>query len=224
MNLHLFEKFILIALDQKSGRFLIDALSLNYGLAGAVLLELSEENKIVIRNKKIEIIDQKLTNNKVFDSTIELLKKTKKNRKARYWIYKIGNKSSDYKKIILQDLYNRKILKTEIRKFLWGLIQVKRYPIMNQKIVEDIKAKLKKVVLDAQKPDIDTLLLLSLMASCKLTRVLFRTKKEHREAQKRIKDLTRDIEISDVVSQTLKEIQTAVLVATTSAFVTSSSS
>ena len=53
MELQLFEKFILISLDQKKGKFLIDSFSLNYALAGSILLELSELNKIAIKNKKI---------------------------------------------------------------------------------------------------------------------------------------------------------------------------
>ena len=223
MHLHLFEKFVLVALDPKKGKFLIDSLSLHYGLAGAILLELSEQNKIIIRNKRIIVSDSKYEKNAIINAGIKLLNKPKKNKKPRYWIYKIGNKSSGFKKIILKDLYNEKIIKIEVKEFLWGLIKVKRYPVFNYTVVDEIKIKLKKVVLDGEEPDIDTLLLLSLMASCKLTRILFRSKKEHRAAGKRIKDLTKNIEISEAVSQTLKEIQAAVLVATTSTFVSSSS-
>lgn len=223
MDLHLFDKFILMALNPEKGKFIIDALSLNNGLAGAILLELSELDKIEIKNKRITISDHKLTNNKINDACLKLINSSKKNRKPRYWIYKIGNKASGFKKEILNDLYSKHIIKIEVKEFLWGLIKIKRYPLMNFHAVDEIKTKLKKVVLQNEKPEVDILLLLSLMVSCKLTRILFRSKKEHRAASKRIRELTKDIEISEAVGQTLKEIQSAILVATTSTFVSSSS-
>ncbi|MFC2152604.1 GPP34 family phosphoprotein [Bacteroidota bacterium] len=223
MELQLFEKFILVALDQKKGKFLIDSLSLNYGLAGSILLELSELNKIIIKNKRIVTSDKKLTNNLIIDTCIKLINSTRKDRKPRYWIYKIGNKSSKFRKIILKDLYDKRIIRIDKKEFLWGLITIKRYPVINPKEVNEIKSKLKRIVLENEKSDIEAILLLSLMASCKLTRILFATKKEHRAAGKRIKELTNNIEISEAVSQTLREIQAAIIVATTSTFVSSTS-
>ena len=224
MQFNLFEKFILLALDQKKGKFLIDTLSLNYGIAGAILLELSELNKISIQNKRIIVTDKKLTKISIVDACIKLINSAKKNRKAKYWIYKIGNKSSGFKKKILRDLYDKKIIKISKKSYLWGLFSSYKYPVINSKPTSEIKSKLKKIVLEGENPDIESLLLLSLMNSCKLIRILFINKKEHKAAKKRIKELTKNIEISDAVSQTLKEIQTAVLVATTSAFVGASSS
>jgi len=223
MSLHLFEKFILLALDHKKGKFLIDSFTLNYGLAGAILLELSELNKIEIKNKKIIVIDNKLTNHPIVDASIKLINKSRKNKKPRHWIYKLGNKSSGFRKLILKDLYNKNIVKLDVKTYLWGIIKIRRYPVIKSKDIDEIKDRIRKVVLDKLKPDVEVVLLLSLLASCKLTRILFATKKEHREARKRIKELTQDIEIGEAVSQTLKEIQAALVVATTSTFVSSSS-
>ena len=223
MELNLIEKFILLALDKEKGKFLIDTMSLNYGIAGAILLEMSELNKIAIKNKRMFVTDNKLTGNKIVDECIKLLINSKKPRRAKYWINKIGNKSSGFKKLILNDLYNKKIIMINKSTYFWGLFTFYKYPLINTKLVYEIKAKLKKIVLENKKSDLENLLLLSLMSGCKLTRVLFVNRKEHRVANKKIKELTKDIEISDAVSQTLKEIQAAVLVATTSAFVGASS-
>jgi hypothetical protein len=219
MQLHLFERFILIALDQKKGRFLIDSLSLNYGIAGAVLLELSELNKIILHKKKLIVTDIELTNNIILDTCIKLINDSKKKRGAKYWIYKIGNKSSSFKKLILKELIENKIVKINKETYLWGLVNSYRYPVININEIEDIKTKLKKIVLENDKPDIDGLLLLSLMNSCKLIRILFINKNEHKAARKRIEELTKNIEISEVVSQTLKEIQSAIVAATVTTYV-----
>jgi len=219
MSLRLYEKFILLALNQKKGNFLIDSLSLNYGLAGAILLELSELKKIVIENKKIRVADKKLTNNQIIDACLKLINAIQKKRKPRYWIYKIGNKSSGFKKIILQDLYNKKIIKIDVKVYLWGLIKIRRYPVINISEVNNIKIRIKDAVLTSNKPDLETILLLSLMWSCKLTRILFTNKKDHKASRTKIKELTKNIEIGEAVSQTLKEIQAAIVVATSSTFV-----
>ncbi|HAF27754.1 MAG TPA: hypothetical protein DCG75_01780 [Bacteroidales bacterium] len=223
MNLNVFEKFILLSLDSKKGKFLIDTMSLNYGIAGAILMELSELNKINIERKKLILVDSKLTKNQVIDGCIKLIYNSKKNRRIKYWINKIGNNSTGFKKQILNELKLKGIIKIEKNSFLWGLINIYRYPILNTKPVDEQTSKLRKIVLENEKPDLESILLLSLMNSCKLTRILFINKKENRAANKIIKELTQNIEISNTVSQALKEIQTAVLVATTSAFIGSSS-
>ena len=224
MSLHLFEKFILIALDQKKGKFLIDSFSLNYALAGAILLELSDLSKITVKNKRIILSDKKFTNHQIIDACIKILNKSKKDKKPRYWVYKIGNKSSGFKKIILNDLHNKNILKIEIRNALGGLFKIKRYPIKSPKEINKIKDRIINVVVKNGKPDIEVVLLLSLMESCKLTRFLFSNKKEYRDAKKRIKEVIKNIEISEAVNQTLREIQAAIIIATTSTFVSTSSS
>lgn len=222
MQLHLFEKFILIALDQKKGHFLIDSLSLNYGIAGAILLELSELNKIILQDKKLIVKDLEFANNSILDACIKLINNSKKKQGAKFWIFKIGNKSSGFKKVILKELIEKKILKINKETYMWGLVNFFRYPAINTNEIEEITTELKKIVSENKKPDIDGLLLLSLMNSCKLIRILFINKKEHKAARKRIEELTRNIEISEDVSQTLKEIQSAIVAATVTTYVSPS--
>lgn len=224
MELNLIEKFILLTLDKKKGKFLIDSLSLNYGIAGAILLEMSELNKISIANKKLLLSDVKLTHYKIIDACIKLIQNSKKPRNAKYWINKIGNKSSVFKKTILIELNSKNIIKIDNRAYMLGLFNIKRYVLLDTKPIDEIKNTLKRIVLENEKADLENVLLLSLMNSCKLTRILFTNKNEHKAANKRIKELSHNIEISDAVGKTLKEIQTAVLLANTSAFIGSSSS
>lgn len=223
MEFSLVEKFILMSIDLKKGKFLIDTLSLNYGIAGAILLELSDLNKIHIKDKRITVQDKKLTGHFVLDASIKLINNSRKKRKTKFWVNKLGNKASGFRKHILSEFKKKGIINTKKSSYIWGLINIYRYFIVNSKIVTDQKTTLRKIVLENEKPDIESLLLLSLMKSCKLTRVLFISRKDHRAANKRIKEITQNIEISDAVGQALKEVQAAVVVATTSAFIGASS-
>lgn len=218
MKLNLYEEFILLSLDKVKGKFLIDSLSVNYGLAGAILLELSRKEKLLINNKKIVINDQGKTGDKILDDTTELIQKSRKTRKAKYWVNKIGSKAGDLRNEIMQQLCDKRIISTRKKKFLW-IFSATYYPVIHAEPVDEIKNRLKDIVLNFKKPELENILLLSLMNSCQLTRILFTDKKDHKTANKRIKELTKDVEISEAVNQTIKEIQAAVLVASTSVFV-----
>lgn len=222
MKLNLIENFLLLSLDSKKGKFLIDSLSLNYGVAGAILLELSQSNKITVKEKKLLVLDRSLTYNSVFDYCLNLMINSKRNKRVKYWINRIGNKSNTFKKDILIDLVQKKIILKNIKPVFWGLIKINRYPVIDIKLVKELKDKLRNVVFGNNKVDIESVLLLSLMHSSKLSRILFSNSKEYRKSNKRIKELTKDIEISGAVSDALKEVQAAVMIATTSAFVGSS--
>lgn len=224
MQLNLIEKFLLIALDAKKGKFVIDSLSLHYGIAGAILLELSEMNKIEIDNKRLVLVDDKFTNNEVINASIKVIKKAKRKRTAKYWVNKIGNSASRYKKQILKDLSGKNVLSIHKKSYFFGLFNFYSYPLLDRKYKDDIVDHLLGIVLDNKKADLESVLLLSLLNSSKLSRTLFAKKKDYKAANKRIKELTGDIEISEAVQKTLKEIQTAVLVATTSAFLGATSS
>lgn len=219
MELDLKQKFLLIALDQNKGRFLIDALSLNYGIVGAILLELSEKEKVTVKNKKLIVTNSNLTKDDVLDECLNLIIKSTKNRRVKFWINKIGNRANRLKRTILQELKQKNLINIQKRTYLWGLIKVYQYPVLNSKLINDIKKKLKNVVLGDEKPDLESVLFLSLMHSSKLSRILFSNRKEYRKSNKRIKELTKDIEISGAVGDALKEVQAAVMIATTSAFV-----
>ncbi|SRR6056297_811515 len=224
MQLNLIEKYLLIALDAKKGKFVIDSLSLHYGIAGAILLELSEMNKIEIENKRLVLVDDKFTKNEVINASIKVINKAKRKRTAKYWVNKIGNSASRYKRQILKELSGKNVLSIHKKSYFFGLFNFYSYPLLDRKYKDDIVDHLLGIVFDNKKADLEGLLLLSLLNSSKLIRTLFANKKDYKAANKRIKELTKNIEISDAVQKTLKEIQTAVLVATTSAFLGATSS
>ena len=218
MDLKLYEQFLLFSLDKIKGKFLVDSLALNYGLAGAILFQLSESEVIRFENKKLIYDFKKVTEDKILEDAIELFKKSKKLRSVKYWVNKLGSKSSFYKKQILNDLINRKIISIQKKKFLW-IFTFTYYPIVDYTDMAQLKTKLVDIVLNFKKADLESVLLLSLIHSCKLTRILFPDKKDHKKANERLKVLTKDLEIGEAVSQTIKEIQAAVIIASTSAVV-----
>jgi hypothetical protein len=222
MKLNLIENFLLLSLDPQKGKSLIDSLSLNYGIAGAILLELSQNNKLTVKDKRLIVLDKNLTNDFVFDFCLKLIMNSKKNRRVKYWINSLGNKSNVLKKNVLNELVHKRILNKKVKVLFWGLIKINRYPVVDIKLIKELKDNLKSIVFGNNKADVESVLLLSLLHSSKLSRILFSNRKEFRKSNKRIKELTKDIEISGAMGDALKEVQAAVMIATTSAFVGSS--
>ena len=130
MQNSLYEKVILLALHIKKGRFLVDIVSLNYVLAGAILFDLSQRGKIKLVDKKIVVVDPKYTKDKILDESMQLIFSAKRKYKIRYWIDKIGKRANRFRRIILDKLKDRGVVKLKINTYLWGLIKIKRYPIV----------------------------------------------------------------------------------------------
>jgi golgi phosphoprotein 3 len=223
MQLNLYEEFILLSLDKIKGKFIIDSLALNYGLAGAILLQLSKEEIIRIDSKKLYLEKLNLTDNKILDDCIGLIRASKKQRSAKYWVNKIGSKAGPMRNWILSQLCDKQIVKVQKSKFLW-VFTITRYPAANSEVIDQIKKQLIDIVINYRKPELESVLLLSLVDGCKLTRAFFPDKADYKKAITRIKELTKEIEIGEAVSQTIKEIQTAVIIASTSAAIAASAS
>lgn len=219
---NLYESFILLALDRLKGKFLIDSLSLNYGLAGALLLQLTKDELISVEQKKIVVKNNGSRENKILDDCLTLIKSSRKIRSAKYWVNKIGSRAGKYKIQILNDLVDKRILSVKKRKVLW-IFTITNYPVIDNTQIDEVKNRLVDIVLNYRKPELDELLMLSLVNSCKLTRIIFPNKNDHKKANERLKELTKNIEIGETIAQTIKEIQAAVIVASTTAAIAASS-
>jgi len=110
------EKFVLLNICDENGGNILDSISTNHGLAGAMLLELFEKDKIVLKKKVLIVKDMNPTGDMILDRIIERVNKSKKERSLRYWVRKIGKRAHKYKKSILENLMNRRILTSQKKK------------------------------------------------------------------------------------------------------------
>ncbi len=220
MDLNLPKEYMLLALHNKKGKSVIDSLSLNYGLAGALLLELTAMDKLEIRNKKLVITDVKPTGQKAYDEAMSMIKAKSGKRRAKHWVHKLGSRGNKFRKMIVQELVAGGILKRKEKRFLW-IFTYNVYPEVNPKPEREIRERLTGIVLHGKPADERSAMLLSLIETSKLTRILFTDKKDHKVAKNRIKEIVKSFDVDQSVSIALKEVQAAVTAATTSAVITS---
>lgn len=209
MKLKLSEEFILIALDDARGRFITDSISLHYGLAGALLLDLALTGKLHIEENRMVMHDDSPAGDEALDMMISLFKRSGTDHTTRYWIRKTGYKGRTFKSILLGQLVEKKILTKEKGTVLW-IFPTRKYIPVDPVPENIVKARLKRIVLQNEAPDPQSMLLLSLIHSCKLTREVFRNKEEYAIAKQRIKEITRSSTIGKAVDETIRSIHAAI--------------
>jgi golgi phosphoprotein 3 len=209
MKLKLSEEFVLLALDDAKGKFITDSFSLHYGLAGALLLDLGIAGKVHIEENRMVLHDPSPVGDLVLDMVMDLIKRSGTDHTIRYWIRKVGNKGRALKGLLLDQLVEKNILVKEKGTVLW-IFSTSKYLPINASPENLVKEKLKKIALHDEHADQQSLLLLSLISSCKLVKEVFRSKNEYTIAKKRIAELTRSELLGKAVDEEIKTIHAAV--------------
>lgn len=222
MNLNLLEEYVLLALDDDKGQFVIDSTSLNYGFAGAVLLELALREKIEIQNEKLMFRDDTYESEMALNKMIDLLKE-KQDCAVEDCIKYLAKQAHDIKEDTLQHLIHKEILKKSEKKILW-LIPHKKYPTSNVTPENKVRKRLDDVLNDEIQTSVHDIMLLSLIQATDLVREVFRKANDYKKIKERIDDVTQNLKISKSVNQGLREIQAAIMIAVARSVVPSASS
>lgn len=216
--LSLAEELLLLALHDEKGKIVSAAsMSLLYGLAGALLLELSLRDRITIENKKLILRDDKLTGDEIIDEAIVKIRQSKKPHKPDHWVSKLSG-MKNMKDRLLDRLVYQGILRKEEKKVLW-VFPSKQYPTVNGKPERDARALIRAALLDGAPPDERTKTIVSLVVACDLINEIF-PKGERRRAKKRAKEIAASDPfgkaVSDATHANQMVIFASVMVVTTS--------
>ena len=151
MNLTLIDQLTLLALDDYKGNFIPDSTTFSYALAGALILELILEEKIVVADDFVKIVDKNRTGDSILDEYIRLISESSKQRKVKSWIDRFGQKSDKIKEATLTKLINDGILVKREEKILW-LFNVDKYPTSDPRPENQLLARLHNIVVHNRKP------------------------------------------------------------------------
>jgi len=217
MNLDLLEEFLLIALDDNKGGFVIGTTALHYGFGGAVLLELALRNKIEIDGEKVLLKDSAMETELALNKAIELIRESK-TRKVKDWIEILAKKAGDFKEDTLQRLTNKGVLSKEEHKILW-IIPTQKFPTSNMNPEMKVRERLNDVVQRGKKAEPRDVMLLSLIDATDLTKEAFRNADDYKKIKARLSEVTKDVKISAAINKSLREIQTAIMIAITTTIV-----
>ncbi|PXY03087.1 hypothetical protein DF185_03070 [Marinifilum breve] len=209
MNLNLVDQLTLLALDDEKGSFIADSFSFAYGLAGAVILELSLQKRIEVEGKKIKVKSKETCGDALLDYFLDKIKHSKKQRSIQTWVETIGEKFSYIKDETLAKLIDEGILKKEEKKILW-IFNVDKFPAKNAKPENLLRKRLNDILLNDSDIEIQEIMLISLIDMCELNHEVY-GKERAKEYKKKIKDIIEKGQLSSSIGKAVKEIHEALM-------------
>lgn len=209
MKLSTVEKFLLIAHHPNKGRFVVSEMNINYGIIGAILLEMSLEDKVIVENDNLILKNSRSAGNQIVSEISIMISSSNKPRKIKYWITKLASRSGKYKWIILNELSGKNFIRIENKTFL-GFIRYKRSYLIDGRARDKLIQQLRSNILFRQEKSNESVVLLGLIEACKMHPIIASNKGELKVIRKKLKQIIKESPIADTVDKTIKQVQAAI--------------
>ena len=168
------EELLLLALDNKKGTVSISASdSLNYGLAGGLLVELTLQNRLALHHKKVIVNDDTPVEDELLNHVLQIIINEPKSKSAKYWVNKLDGSIGGIRQILYKRLQEQSIIEKRTVKVLW-IFSKNVYPILDIAVKRNIMIQLRNGILQADEPDERIAVLGSFVYICSLLNNVFR--------------------------------------------------
>ncbi len=206
------EKLLLLALHDEKGTVLPSAsTSLLYGLSGALLMELTFNKKLYVKEENLLVSDTTPTGNDIVDEALHIIKQSKKDKNAEHWVSALSTGIKNLQERLLDRLVQEGILRKEERRILW-VIPVTQHPLQRSEVEEEIREQIRAALLYTQTPSPQVAMLISLVTACDLMAELF-SHEELKRATERAKVIAEECLVSETVSDAVSSVDAAVAAA-----------
>lgn len=221
MTLTLAEQLLLIAThDQKGSLLMAGSTAVPYGLAGALLLELSMKGRLVWMEKSLQVADRAPTGDPLADEALEMIASAKKQKDAKYWVSRLAQKIKRIDRRVYEGLVEKGILTPVEKQFLW-VIPYRRFPERDPQPERLVRERLYDLIRGLLASNDRLVSLLSLVYACGLLNEVV-PKGERKEAKKVVKAMIQGETVGKAVAGVVQEIQAAVMVSVIAASAASS--
>ena len=219
MDLHLHEAITLISLNDEKGNYTDAGGYINYAFGAALLTDLILAERVVIADDRVKLATNAITDSRALNTVIDQLSRRKKPMKVSDWIHTLVSRSSKLYKLCVEKLIKDGILERREKKILW-VFPVNRYPTVDGEPENELRQRVKSLMLDdTTTPDRKERMLLVILLHCELYADLLDDKSERKRAKARLEALTEDSLMEEHIGRSIREMQTAVMVATSTVIV-----
>jgi anti-anti-sigma factor len=211
LHLDCAEELYLLALDETHGAIrTVPGFALEYALAGALLMDLALLDRIESDLSTLTLSDHHRTGDPLLDDTIlEFgIRDLKTPQPVAYWLDALADRSRHLQKRVLDGLCEKGILKEQEKRILW-VFASRRYPIADNREVEEVHGRLRALILGDAIPDPRDVVLINLGNACKLLEGLF-TPEEYERALPRIEALARLDLIGQAMTKAIADIESRI--------------
>ena len=204
------EEIVILTLDQESGGFR-HALSEHHRrlvIAGAVLMDLSLENRIDTDPERLLLVNPEALNDDLLDPTLANIAGEAGTHDTAWWIARTAKRSAEILERAVGRLSDRGVLSRDEN----GTISVSRlvsrlhrYPTIDGEARDDIETRLFRALFGDDIPDPPDVLIVALAAACNVFEAML-SREELAEARERIDLLSRLDLIGRTVGDSIRAV------------------
>lgn len=206
------EEILLLDLDDTTGNFVaIAPMSLNYAMAGAVLMELALKNRLDSDLERLIATDATPTGDDILDPVLATVAQAGETQSARAWVERIAGHGDAIKEQALARLVGRGILREETGRFLW-VFETRRYPMIDNTEQKEVKLRLLEVLLRDTIPDPTDVVLICLADACDLFDSIL-SQREMRQVAARIEQVAKLDLVGQAVTAAVRDLQATIATA-----------
>ena len=199
------EEIILLLLNDDDGRFArVPYWSLNYALAGGVLMDLALENRIDTDLEKLVLVDATPIGDSLLDETLADIE-AGDDRNARFWVERTANRAHAIREEALSRLVIQGILERRDDRFLW-VFRSRRYPTVHGEAEREVKLRIMGVLFSDEIPHPRDVVIICLADACGIFKGLL-SKRELDQASTRIEQVRRLDLIGQAMSLAIQDIE-----------------
>lgn len=205
------EETLLLLLGDEDGRFAsVPSWSLDYALAGGVLMDLALENRIDTDLENLVLIDSTPTGDNLLDSTLADIATltSEEQRDTRFWVERIASNAHEIREDALERLVLMGILERHDDRFMW-VFRSRRYPIIDGAVEREVKLRIMGVLFSDEIPDPRDVMIICLADACGIFDELL-SRREMARATERIDQVRRLDLIGRTITQAIRDIEVAV--------------
>ena len=202
------EEIILLLLRDEGGRFInVPRWSLDYALAGGVLMDLAMEDRIDTDLQSLVLLDDTPTGDDLLDPTLAEIAAADKHS-TRYWVERVAERAAAIHEEGLNRLVNHGILEREDDRMLW-VFRTRRYPLVDGQADREVKLRIMGVLLSDEIPDPRDVMLICLADACRIFNRLL-SRQELERASERIAQVRKLDLIGQAMTQAIYDIELSV--------------
>ena len=204
------EEIILLLLRDEDGRFVqIPTWSMDYAVAGAILMDLAMENRIDTDLQNLILIDDTPVGDSILDPVLAQVA-SGGNHDTRHWVEHVSNSGDSIREQTLSRLVEKGILESQDDRFLW-VFRSRRYPSIDDTAEREVKLRILGVLFSDEIPDPRDQMIICLADACGIFPRLL-SRQEYERAQERIAQVSRMDLIGQAMAQAIHDIQVSVAV------------
>ena len=202
------EEIMLLLLDDGDGTFVdLPVQSLEFALAGSVLMDLALEGRIDTDPERLFVVDREPIDDDLLEPTLRRIVNSMVTYNTRDWIQQITPHAGEIRERSLARLVERGILREEQGRFLW-VFHTRRYPVIDNQTLREVKLRIMEVLFTDQIPDARDVILIALADVCGIFASLL-SSRELKTVTPRIRQISKLDLIAREVTSAVREIESS---------------